>query len=1399
MQHVERISVTSRKERKLVIMSMSVNGFKKFGKIFLISTLACCSLLIPVKSVRADAIQPAIWFMDDLNITQVPGGDYSHAGTLNFDVKGVNNTNIKAPFDCEIVEIFYGEKAANTVIIQSTSPVRYADGTVDFMSMAVGHDNDISDCYIGKIISQGEVYCQNGNYGNATGVHSHVTCIRGKYTDHPGWVQVSTENWTFQNAIDPTTAFFLHASTNVVETMGLNFQRETVPPTISDHVDYHLENGTEYFYFSVTDNLVGVDPNSVKVKVWEYGLDESKAVVEDAQPTGTTSDGGYTASAVLTSKKTLYFAKIVASDKCGNFSEAVINPRKPIPFFPVDKSSCAGIYRVTKDCINVYRAPYEKINGKATFCGAAYKGNKLRIIGSYKNTQNKEWYQQSNGLWVHSEDVKKLNAIEAFFQNLLDKINKPEMYFINNQAIHTEIAEAIGEVKASGLRSSAASSEGDIPYEEGSTIRFSTRRAAPDESIYGPDSGVPLHTITFHANNGQTDYESMQVYEGNTYGVFPEADRYGYTFTGWYTDPEAGEQVMPTDTCTQDIDLYAHWLKVVTASGSCGDNLTWELDGDGLLKIMGSGSMTSAPWYTDGYCQYITEVSLPEGLDSIYNNAFKDSNLLSVTFPQSLCYIGREAFSGCTLLEGELTIPEGVTDIENGSFKDCVGITELTIPNSVIEIGDSAFEGCSGITKLTIPNSITYIRESTFSGCASLEGVLTIPDSVTSIGRKAFADCEGITELTIPDSVTDLDKYAFAGFTGLKKLTCPGNLSYVVSDSEVFSGCTSLESIKFTGEGGIPGYSSFNALKTPWYISSEAGTELTIEIDESITGIGSWAFAGCSNITDINIPETVTSIGEYAFYNCALMKGPLPGPLSYIGRSAFEGCSSLTGVIVLSDEVTSIGEYTFSGCSSLEGVLTIPNSVTWIGRNAFAGCEGITELTIPDSITDMGSYAFAGFTGLKKLTCPGNLSYEVGYSAVFSGCTSLESIKFTGEGEISGYSLSSVTKTPWYISSEAGTELTIEIEEGITGIGNGAFAGCTNITDINIPETVTNIGEYAFYNCSLMKGSLPGPLSYIGRSAFEGCSSLTGVIVLSDEITSIGEYTFSGCSSLEGALTIPDSVTWIGRNAFAGCEGITELTIPDSVTDIGYYAFAGFTGLKKLTCPGNLSYVVSDSGVFSGCTSLESIKFTGEGGIPGYSTFNVLKTPWYISSEAGTELTIEIEEGITEIGNSAFRGCSISTVYLPFSTDFISSNAFDQCAGLSDVYFDGSEMEAGGILIGSGNTELNSATWHYALKNPNEDLTLKLPDQLKVIEEEAFTGMSAEVIIIPASVETIKSGAFVGCADLKAIVFEGSPENVANDIVSNPETVTVFVIKDSGTEAWARQSGFRVKYNLNNE
>ena len=179
--------------------------------------------------------------------------------------------------------------------------------------------------------------------------------------------------------------------------------------------------------------------------------------------------------------------------------------------------------------------------------------------------------------------------------------------------------------------------------------------------------------------------------------------------------------------------------------------------------------------------------------------------------------------------------------------------------------------------------------------------------------------------------------------------------------------------------------------------------------------------------------------------------------------------------------------------------------------------------------------------------------------------------------------------------------------------------------------------------------------------------------------------------------------------------------------------------------------------------------------------------------------TVTLEEGINEIPDYFLNYCSkVSTVYLPVSIETIASFAFNHCAGLSDVYFNGSEMEANGILINSNNTDLNTATWHYALENPDDNLSLKLPGQLKVIEEEAFTGINAEMIIIPSTIETIKSGSFTGCANLKAILFEGSPETIENDIVTNPEDVTVFVIKDSNTEAWAHDAEFRVKYNLGN-
>lgn len=222
--------------------------------------------------------------------------------------------------------------------------------------------------------------------------------------------------------------------------------------------------------------------------------------------------------------------------------------------------------------------------------------------------------------------------------------------------------------------------------------------------------------------------------------------------------------------------LTAYAEEESPTSGTCGENVTWELK-DGVLTISGEGAMADwdlsfgrpMPWYQ--YRPDIKTVEIAEGVTSIGSYAFQGcEGLTAVTIPESISAVGRFAFHGTawltarqaenplvilsgivvdgTACEGDIVIPEGTKSIAGYAFFDCEALTGVALPDSVKNIGGYAFCGCTGLTHINIPDGITSIVEGMFSGCSVLTGI-TLPKSVSSIEDNTFWLCRALDEVTV--------------------------------------------------------------------------------------------------------------------------------------------------------------------------------------------------------------------------------------------------------------------------------------------------------------------------------------------------------------------------------------------------------------------------------------------------------------------------------------------------------------------------------------------------------------------------------------------------------------------------------------------------------------------------
>lgn len=270
------------------------------------------------------------------------------------------------------------------------------------------------------------------------------------------------------------------------------------------------------------------------------------------------------------------------------------------------------------------------------------------------------------------------------------------------------------------------------------------------------------------------------------------------------------------------------------------------------------------------------------------------------------------------------------------------------------------------------------------------------------------------------------------------------------------------------------------------------------------------AFKNKKTLSHFSFPEKIIYIGLRAFYKTSLSGALIiPDDVIEIGQYAFSG--TLIGSVAFSPILDKIGWEAFRGCSSLVGTLTLPESLTYIDYGAFNECSFTGELHLPNGLEYIGGNAFqlaGNFVG--NLRLPDKLK-KVPHNA-FQGCG------FTGE-----------------------INLNNAIEFEATSFSDCYFSG-----DLIIPEGTIEIPDYFMSNNIISSGRL-------------------NAIVLPKSIRRIGSYAFSRQVRLK-KLSISDGLIYIGTKAFEGCNHLTSLEFPSSMQTISQDAFDGCSNISSIIC-----------------------------------------------------------------------------------------------------------------------------------------------------------------------------------------------------------------------------------------
>lgn len=715
-----------------------------------------------------------------------------------------------------------------------------------------------------------------------------------------------------------------------------------------------------------------------------------------------------------------------------------------------------------------------------------------------------------------------------------------------------------------------------------------------------------------------------------------------------------------------------------------------------------------------------------------------------------------------------------------GEKADNLIIPEMIDGYEVTAIGDNAFYKADGFSgNLEIPDSVTSIGAFAFYRCSGLNGELRLPHNLKSIGQSAFMECAFNCQLSLPETLVELGENAFYDCCDIY-----GTVNIPEGISEVdhrFSYCSKIES--FVVSEANPVLCSVDGV-----IYSKDRKELCV--------------VPC-NLKKLDILGTVTKIHNSACVNCEGLRGTkliIPEGVEFIGDWAFLG-TNFSGDLYIPDTVTYIGDSAFfvDGSESVfGGEVHLSKSLVHLGKLAFANCHFTGDLFIPDSLSEIVADEYstpfhANNFSYYICSCQNEMFldfYSQHYMESKNGLmvthTPTEEVEWEWEEDYTEANLSLFcTDCQKSILSKAVLSYEMVEEPKLDEDGLGVFRAKVYNTDGSISTDERTIVLHD--GTTILQVGQPSAAvinNNDGYALFAFIPPETSYYVFE----SFGDFdTYAELCDEEGNVIASNDNYGGGKNYYINYNLMqgTQYYYKVRFTDQSQRGSFAVTLRKNNTCGENLTWKL-ENGILtiSGSGEMWDMHYTGA------------DTPW--GDDKYLVTSIVIEDGVSSIGENAFRFCSnVQNVKIPDSVLKIGKEAFWQCREITEI-----DLGAGVKTIGNGafgwctsltsirainveSIERSAFSCCSSLKTfimPesvkslgafvfNECTGLEnvvLPDGLSEVSEALFYRCnSLKKVTIPSSIITIDNKAFLGCDSLSDVYYCGTEEQWNTIIVSS--------------------------------